>query len=465
MQDKLTEHNPLGVEPVGRLIIAYAVPSIISFVVNSLYNMVDQIFIGQGVGYLGNAATNIILPLSTILLAFGTMLGSGAATFISLNLGQGDPETAGRGAGNTLTLTLLTGLVLLALTEGFLAPLCRVFGATDDIMPYALDYGQIIVAAAPVSLACMTLSNIIRADGRPRISMIGLLIGCGTNMVLDPIFVLGFHWGVKGAAWATIIGQALNVIYNLLHLRTCNTIQIKKQDLFLRAGISVRLVIYGMSSFIMQAASVLLIFVLNNSLVSYGALSKYGAEIPLAAFGIAIKVGQILTGIAIGIAMGIQPILGFNYGSRQYGRVKQTYKLAMISSTLVLMVSFLIFEIFPEKIVLLFGQESQLYMEFAVKSFRCTQAACFLIGVSAVTGTFFQAIGKPIQSALLSLARQVLFLIPAILIFGILGGIEGVLWACPFSDAASAVVSALFIWFYWKRLFPACEPSSCSSVQ
>ena len=453
MKTDIITANPLGTERIGRLMVRYAIPSIISIVVNSLYNMVDQIFIGQGVGYLGNAATNIILPVSSILLALGFMIGDGTASYMSLSLGKGDGKDAAYGVGNAITLTVGVSVALLILFEIFLERLCHLFGATEGNLPYALEYGSIIILGFPFAMVDGAFGSIIRADGRPKVSMIGLLIGCVANMILDPIFIFVCHWGVRGAAWATIIGQVLNAVYFVACMLRFKTIQVKKQHLVPKWNVIKRILTLGTSSFISQAAAVFVIAVMNNSLARYGAMSKYGADIPQAALGITMKVSQLITGIALGIASGVQPIFGFNYGSGQYDRVKKTYKLALTSCTLILVVAFFIFQLCPEYIINLFGQESELYMEFAVKCFRVYLLACFMIGAGAVTGIFFQAIGRPAPATLLSLSRQIIFLIPAMLLFGYLWGVEGILWAGPVGDGLSGVISLITLGAFWKKIF------------
>lgn len=453
MERAVREGNPLGTERVGKLMVRYAIPRIISIVVNSLYNMVDQIFIGQGVGYLGNAATNVILPLSALLVALGLLIGDGAASYISLSLGKGDSKSAAHGVGNAVTLTIETGIVLAILFGVFLPFFCGLFGATEASMPYALDYGYIIVLGFPFAMIDSALGSIIRADGRPRASMAGLLIGCITNIICDPIFIFVFRWGVKGAAWATILGQFLNAVYFIFCLFRFKTMKLKKSYFVPKADTVRRFLPLGLSSFITQAAAVLVIVVMNNVLVSYGAQSKYGADIPLAALGISMKVSNLITGVSLGIATGIQPILGYNYGSRQYDRVKRTYKLALLSATVILAIAFVIFQVFPEQIISIFGQESDLYMEFAVKCFRIYLCGCFMIGVGGVTGILFQAIGKPVPAALLSLSRQIILLIPALLIFSYFLGVEGALWAGPFSDILSGAISLITVVGCWKKIF------------
>lgn len=451
--DTAVKTNPLGTERVGKLMVQFAVPSIISIVVNSLYNMVDQIFIGQSVGYLGNAATNVIMPMTTILMAFGMLFGDGAAAFMSLHLGTKEPDKAAKGVGNMVTLVIGTGIVSLILFELFLTPLCKLFGATENVLPYALDYGRIIVLGFPFAIVCSAFGSVIRADGRPQVSMIGLLIGCITNIILDPIFIFVLHWGVKGAALATIIGQIFNAIYFFTCITKFKSINLKKNDFVPEADVIKRIISLGTSSFISQIASVFVIAVMNNLLVKYGALSKYGEDIPLAALGVTMKVSQLIMGVTFGIAGGVQPIYGYNYGSGQYGRVKQTLKWSLFSGTVIMVIAFFLFQIFPEQIISIFGQESDLYIEFAVRCFRIYLGACFMIPSGAVVGIFFQAIGRPVPAAVLTLSRQILLLIPAMLLFGYIMGVEGVLWSGLFSDALSGIVALIALRIYWNKIF------------
>lgn len=453
MSESMAAKNPLGTEPVGKLIVRYAVPSIISVVVNSLYNMVDQVFIGQGVGYLGNAATNVVFPLMTIVMALAQMLGDGAAAYMSLNLGKKQDDKAAHGAGNAMTAAVIGGLVLTVLFEIFLEPLCLLFGATESSLPYALDYGRIVVMGFTFSCISTSFGGMIRADGRPKASMAGLLLGCITNIILDPIFIFVSHWGVKGAAFATIIGQFLNAVFYIYAMLHCKTVKIKKEHFKLKADVISRICALGTSSFITQIAAVVVMLVMNNALVKYGALSKYGADIPLAAFGIVTKVSQLATCVLLGLSVGSQPITGYNYGSGQYDRVKKVYQSIMTFGIIFMAAAWCIFQFMPHQIISIFGTESDLYMEFAVKCLRINMAVCPLIAVSVITGIFFQSIGRPVQSTILSLLRQVIVLVPTVLIFASIWGIEGILRAMPTSDTISAVISAIMIMAYWKKIF------------
>lgn len=453
MEETRNMSNPLGTERIGKLMVRFAVPSIIALVVNSLYNMVDQIFIGNGVGYLGNAATNVILPLMTVVLAVGLMIGDGCAAFMGLNMGKGKPDKAANGVGNAVILTIGFGIIFTVLCQIFLEPLCWMFGATEQSISYCLDYGRPIILGFTFLAIDMAFTSIIRADGRANISLIGMLIGCIANVILDPIFIFVFKWGVAGAGWATIIGQLLNAIYFIFCMTRCKTVKLEKKHFSLKLKISGKMCILGLSSFITQFALVIVIAVVNNTLKVCGEASAYGADIPVSAMGVVMKVSQVLTSIVLGLATGILPIVSYNYGSRQYDRVKKLFKNAMFIGTAVMVVAFIILELFPRQIVSIFGSQSDLYMEFAQKCVQIYMLASFTIGISIVTGIFFQSIDKPIQSTVLSLLRQIVVLVPAVLLLGATGNVENVLWAGPISDGISCIASLVTLLYCWKKIF------------
>ena len=401
--------NPLETEKISKLIILFSVPSIISMVVNALYNIVDQIFIGQGVGYLGNGATNVIMPMTVIIIALSLLVGDGAAAYLSLKLGEGNGNAAAKGIGNALCATLAIGVVLCILFNIFLKPLCILFGATEGILPYAIDYGRIISFGVPFAAISSSMAGIIRADGNPKYSMAGLLIGCITNIILDPIFIFVFHWGVKGAAFATIIGQIFNTILYIAYIKKFKSITLDKSSFILSGKVLAKVGSLGISSFITQIAIVLTMAISNNMLVSYGAKSIYGSDIPLTTIGITMKVNQIIMAVIIGLSTGAQPIFGYNYGCGQKDRVKQTYRVVLSIATLFLVLAFCIFQFAPMSIVKLFGSESDLYNDFAVKCFKIFLLACPINGLQMVTGIFFQAIGKPTQATILSLSGKSFF--------------------------------------------------------
>ena len=455
MEKTRTVSNPLGTERIGKLMVQFAVPSIIALVVNSLYNMVDQIFIGNGVGYLGNAATNVILPLMTVVLAVGQMIGDGCAAFMGLNMGKGKTEKAANGVGNAIVLTVVFGVVYTILCQIFLEPLCWMFGATEQTISYCVEYGRPIILGFTFLTIDMAFTSIIRADGRANVSLYGMLIGCLANVILDPIFIFVFKWGVAGAGWATIIGQFLNAVYFIFCIRKCKTVKVEKQHFSLKGKISGKMCILGLSSFITQFALVIVIAVVNNTLKVTGEKSIYGADIPVSAMGVVMKVSQVLTSIVLGIATGILPVVSYNYGSKQYDRVKRLFKNAIVIGTIVMVAAFLILEIWPKQIVSIFGVQSELYMDFAQKCLQTYMLACFTVGMTIVIGIFFQSIDKPIQSTVLSLLRQIIVLVPTVLILGAVGDVTTVLWAGPISDLAACIASLIALALSWKKIF--CE--------
>ena len=445
--------NPLGTEPVGKLMLKFAVPSIISLVVNSIYNMVDQLFIGQGVGYLGNAATNVISPIMTAVVAIALLIGDGAAAYMSLQMGRGKPDEASHGAGNAMALIVIVGVVLTVLVSIFIKPLCWMLGATETNISYCLGYGSIIALGIIASMIDTAFGSILRADGRPNLTMIGLLIGCGTNIILDPVFIFLCGWGVKGAALATILGQYFNAIFYLICCTSFKTIKLKKSYFVPKARICGKTLSLGVSSFISQAAGVAVMVVMNNLLVVYGEQSAYGPDIPLAVMGIVLKFNMLLNSFFIGIGSGCQPIFGYNYGSGQYDRVKEVLKRSLIIGEIISIIGLIIFQVFPEQLISLYGQESELYVEFAVKCFRIHLLCCFMVPFVSIISIFFQSIGKPIRAAFISLSRQILFFIPMAFILGALFGIDGLLWTGPVSDTAAGAVAIIILIVSWKKLF------------
>ena len=449
--EAITE-NPLGTERIGKLVVKFAVPSVISMVVNALYNVIDQIFIGQGVGYLGNGATNVIFPMTIVVIALGLLIGDGAAAYMSLKLGQKDSDAAAKGVGCSITLMFIVGFVLCLLFVLFLKPLCMLFGATDDNLPYALDYGRIISLGVLFSVLDSGMSGIIRADGSPKYTMAGLMVGCIVNVILDPIFIFVCDFGVKGAAWATVIGQVLNAIIYFLYIWKFKTIKLTKSSFYISGKTAAKICRLGISSFITQMSLVIVVAVSNNALVQYGKVSPYGADIPLTTMGITMKVNQIISAILIGLSTGAQPIWGYNYGSKQSDRVKKTYRIVMIAATAVLVLAFFVFQLAPMSIVKIFGSESDLYNEFAVKCFKIFLLVCPINGFQMVTGVFFQAIGKPVQATVLSLTRQIVYLVPSMLLLPMILGVEGVLWAGPVADVLAFITAMVMLKLYWKKI-------------
>lgn len=446
------EKSPFETEPVGKLIAKFAVPCVISLLVNSLYNIVDQIFIGRGVGYLGNGATNVVFPITVIALAFALLIGDGGAAFLSLKLGEGDKKSAQKGVGNAITMVTIAGVVMLVVTLLFLRQIVGIFGVTEKLLPYALDYGYIIAIGLPFSMISTALNSMIRADGSPQFAMVSMLMGAVINTILDPIFIFPLQMGVKGAAIATIIGQIASFVVSAIYVTRFKSVQVNKESLKLYGRICGRVLGFGISSFITQISIVVVMAVTNNMLTKYGAMSKYGPEIPLTAMGIVMKVNQILISILVGIAAGSQPIIGYNYGSGNYGRVKKTLGIAVVSAEIITVFAFLIFQFSPMAVISLFGSEEGLYNEFAEKCFRIFLMFCILNGFQTVAGIYLQAVGKPIKSAIVSLSRQIVFLVPMSIILPIFFGVEGVLWAGPVADGVAFILALGLIGFELKQL-------------
>lgn len=442
---KTSQGNPLGYENTSVLLKRFAVPSIIAMVVSSLYNIIDQIFIGQGVGYLGNAATNVAYPITTICLAAALLVGIGGAAKFSLELGAGNQDEAGHCVGNMLWSALVLSLIITVIVQLFLNPLLYAFGATENIMPYAQSYVRITGIGIPFLILTNVLSNIIRADGSPNYSMTCMVIGAIINTILDPIFIFVFDMGVAGAAWATTISQVISFVVSAAYLFRFKTIKLNKNFFHPSLKKSIELASLGISNSLNQLAITLLQVVLNNSLTYYGAMTAYGSDIPLSGAGIVMKVNSIVIGVFIGFAQGSQPILGYNYGAKQYQRVKDTYKLEIKCSFVVSTIAFLAFELFPKYIIGLFGSGNDLYMEFTIKFMRIFLMMILVNNVQMLSASFFSAVGKPLKGIMLSLSRQILFLIPLILIFPLFFGLDGILYAGPVADIAAFIICIFMI--------------------
>ena len=444
--------SPFATEPIGRLIVKFAVPSVIALLVNSLYNIVDQIFIGWGVGYLGNGANNIVFPITIIALALSMMIGNGGAAYLSLKMGEGEVETAKKGVGNAVTLVTIVSILLAVIFLVWIDPILTLFGATDVLRPFALEYGFIIGAGLPFMMISAAINSMIRADGSPKYAMLSMVIGAIINVILDPVFIFVFQMGVKGAAIATIIGQVASFVVSVLYMPHFKSVQLNKSSFAPCAKVSVNIVIFGLSSFITQFAITIVMALTNNLLAKYGAQSVYGAEIPLTATGIVMKVNQIMIAILLGIATGTQPIIGYNYGAKSYHRVKKALEISLIASEIVSVAAFLIFQFAPMSVVSLFGSEEGLYNEFAVKAFRIFLMLCPLTGFQTIAAVYLQAVGKPVKSAILSLARQIIFFVPTALILPIFLGVEGVLWTGPVADGLAFLLSLAFLLYERNHL-------------
>ena len=444
--------NPLGHEPIGRLMMKFAVPSIVGMLVGALYNIVDQLFIGHAIGTLGNAATNIAFPFTTSCLALALLFGIGGASAFNLNLGKGEKESAPYYVGNAVTMLILCGIALMTVTLLFLEPLLTLFGSPAEVMPYAVEYVKVTALGFPFFLLGTGGGHLMRADGSPGMTMLSNIIGALINVVLDALFVLYFQWGMAGAAWATIMGQFASGVIVLLYLRKFKTAELKKKYFIPSVKYIGAIAAIGMASFFNQLAMMLVQIVLNNSLKHYGALSVYGEAIPIACAGIVMKVNQIFFSIIIGIAQGTQPIESFNYGAKNYKRVKEAYYLASIAGGMISVSSFFLFQFAPGWLLGLFGEGSPEYFEFGIKTFRVMLFFTWLNFLQPITSTFFTSIGKSIKGVFLSMTRQIIFLLPLILLLPRFWGIEGILLSGPVADLLAAITAVWMVFVEFKKM-------------
>ena len=452
MNKEEKEHNPLGYAPVSKLMVKFAVPSIIGMLVSALYNIVDQLFIGQGVGTNGNAATNIAFPFSTACIAAALLLGIGGASCFNLTMGRGDTKRAGYFAGNVFTMLIFSGILISAVTFVFLTPLLKLFGSPDDVLPYAKDYVFVSAFGFPFLILTTGGGHIIRADGSPQMTMACNLAGAVINTILDAIFVLGFDWGMKGAAAATVIGQIVSAVMVLVYIKQFKTVTLKKEHFIPKWSTVSRICSIGMASCFNQLAIAIVQIVLNNSLKHYGSLSEYGESEPLACAGIIMKVNMIIFSVVIGLAQGTQPIESYNYGAKKYDRVKKAYNLALITGGFISVVSFILFQIFPKQILSIFGTGTETYFRFGVRFFRIFLFFTWINCIQPISSTFFTSIGKPIKGVFLSLTRQILFFIPILLILPMFFGIDGIIYTGPVADLLAAVVAIAMTVYEFKLM-------------
>lgn len=452
MNAQTTISNPLGSAPVGSLLKKFAIPSIISMVVNALYNIVDQIFIGQGVGMLGNAATNVAFPMTTITLAIALLLGIGGSANFNLSLGRKDEEKARSIAGTAFGSLILFGIIFCLVIRLFLKPIVMVCGATDQTLDYSLAYVSITSLGFPFYMLATGGSHLIRADGKPTYSMFATLSGAIINTILDSLFIFVFGWGIEGAAFATIIGQIFSACMILLYLPKYLHGSFKLKHLIPRFSCLKAIISLGCASCLNQLAITVIQILLNNTLRHYGALSEYGSDIPLAVVGIVMKINTLFLAVVIGLSQGAQPIISFNYGAKKYHRVREAYLKAARISTLIAVIAFLCFQIFPRQILSLFGNGDTLYYQFAIRFFRIYLFCTFFNGIQPVTANFFSSIGKPYKGIFLSLTRQLIFLVPLVIIFPMFMGIDGVTFAGPIADGAAGILAIAMIFLEFKKM-------------
>lgn len=439
-------NNPLGVQPVNRLLSQFAIPSIISMLVGSLYNIVDQFFIGQRVGELGNAATNIAFPLSTSCLALALLIGIGGSSAFNLAMGSGHEKRAVNIMGNAVVLLAGSGLVLSIITLLFLKPLLLFFGSPKSVLPYAMEYTKITAFGFPFLLLSTGGGHLIRADGRPRITMLCNLVGAVLNTILDALFGFGLNLGMSGAALATIIGQIVSGALAIGYLMHGKTVTIRRENLRIKWENVTRIASLGMAPCSNQVAMMVVQIIMNQSLKHYGSHSIYGENIPIACAGIITKVNMIFMSFVIGLSQGLQPIASFNYGAGKKGRVKEAYIKAISIGAVLAVIAFFMFQFFPRQIISIFGDGSELYYQFAIRYFHVFLFFTFVNFMQPITSNFFTAIGKPKVGSFLALTRQILFLLPLILLFPLFLEIDGIMYAGPVADCLAAVVCFIMVY-------------------
>ncbi len=441
-----------GTESIPKLLVSLAVPAIIANLVNALYNIVDQIFIGQKIGFLGNAATNVAFPLTTICLAIGLMTGVGAATNFNLELGRKRPKRAKSVAGTAVTMLLLGGIILCILINIFLKPMLTAFGATNQIFDYAIEYTRITSLGIPFLLFSIGANPLVRADGNAFYSMLAIVVGSLVNTILDPLFMFGFDMGMDGAAWATVIGQFVSAVMLALYFFRFKSVKFELRDFKIRIREIGILFALGTSPFIFQCSALVIQIVTNNLLKIYGAKSIYGSEIPIAVAGIVMKINVIFIAIVLGLTQGAQPIAGYNYGARKYMRVREILKLTLKAAFVISIVAFAIFQIFPVQIISVFGSGSELYFKYGTKYMRIFLFFIFLNGIQGAIILFLTSIGRAFQGAVLSLVRQIISLLPLLIILPYFMGVDGIMFAFPIADLVAFIVSVIILKKEMKRI-------------
>lgn len=443
--------NKLGEGKISDLLKEFALPSIVAMLVSSLYNIVDQFFIGRSVGELGNAATNISFPLSIMCVAIALLFGIGGASAFNLAMGKGEKEEAVYYMGNSAIMQVICGTILSLVTIVFLKPMLTFFGSPDDVLGYAMTYTRIVAIGFPFLIFATGGGHLIRADGSPKFTMVCNLTGALVNTVLDAVFVFGFKWEMAGAAAATIIGQVISCAMSVYYLSHCKSVRLMKKHLFVRRKYVTKIMALGMAPCGNQLSMMIVQIIMNKSLKYYGAKSVYGESIPIACVGIITKVNQVFMAFIIGISQGLQPIVSFNYGAGKYNRVKDAYKKALTAGLSLAFVAFLMFQLIPRQIISVFGNGNELYFKFAVNYFRIFLLFTFINCIQPISSNFLTTIGKPKQGVFLSLTRQIIFLLPLIIVMPLVMGIDGIMYAGPIADCMAGLVSVFMINREFKR--------------
>ena len=449
---KNSNNNILGTLSINNLLRKFAIPSIIAMLVSAFYNIVDQFFIGRSVGELGNAATNITFPLSISCIALALLFGIGGASSFNLTLGSGKKDKALYYIGNSATLLFTSGIALCILSQLFLTPMIKFFGSPDNVLEYAKIYTRYIAIGFPFLILSTGAGHLIRADGSPKYSMMCNLAGAIINTVLDPILIFGFNMGMAGAGLATIIGQIFSAYLAFRYLKNYKTGKLERRHFIPKWKYISKTVSLGAAPCFNQLAMMIVQIIMNKSLTYYGALSIYGESIPLACSGIITKVNQVYMSIVIGLSQGLQPIASFNYGAKKYDRVKKVYTLAISYGVIISIIAFAIFQIAPRQIISIFGSGSEMYYQFGIQYFRIFLLFTCVNCIQPITSNFFTAIGESKKGIFLSLTRQILFLLPLIILLPRIIGIDGILYSGPIADFIAATISIVMAYIELRNI-------------
>ena len=460
------EVSSFGTEKLSKLMLKFSIPCVLSLLVSALYNIVDQIFIGNSeLSTLGNAATGVVFPFFIIAQAFAWCFGDGCAAYLNICLGKKDMQSADKAIGTGVTVTLLTSLLLIAVGYPLKAPLLTLFGASENSLGMAIEYLDVILAFFPFFMLSNMMNSVIRADGSPACSMASMLAGAVVNIVLDPLFIFGFHWGMDGAAWATVLGQLVSFLICVWYFFRTKTFRLHPRSLLPDFRAFAGALKLGISSFITQMTILVIVLVSNRMLVRYGAVSQYGVDIPIAVMGIESKVFTVVINIVVGIVLGCQPIIGYNIGAGNYARVKRLFRSILLCTAAVGLAATLLFVLAPHAVARLFGTPTNIpnpddYWLFAEKTFRIFLSLTTFTCIVKVSSIFFQAAGKPVRAVVASMVRDILCFIPLILILPRFFGIEGILYAAPAADLLAMLVSGALMIGYFRQLgkdVPAAE--------
>jgi putative MATE family efflux protein len=437
----------LGQEKIYKLLLRFSIPGIVGMLVNALYNIIDRIFIGHGVGSMAIAGLTVAYPVMNLAFAFAMLIGVGATSLISIRLGEQRQDDAELILGNAFTLLVIVSVIFSVISLIFMEPLLSILGASPEVLPYATSYLRIILWGNILMTLGYGMNNFIRAEGNPTIAMLSMIIGAITNVILDYIFVLIFDWGVEGAAFATIISQGVSAFWVLSYfLRRKSTLKLRRKNFRLSFSTTRLICSIGSAPFAMQLAASLYNAILNSS------LNTYGGPVAVASMGIIASIAMVILMPIFGVNQGSQPIVGYNYGAKQYERVKETLKLAALAATVIVNIGYLIVVLYPAQVMALFDPNDTELIAFGSQVIKITFAMYPLVGAQIVGANFFQSIGKPKQAMFLSLSRQVLVLIPLVMILPNYYGLKGVFYAGPLSDLASFIITGIFVFIEFKKM-------------